>query len=330
MDGIEDLETTAVTWWAAVAGWFDWLFASGWGIPAKILLVIAGAILVRWVLLRMIHRSVRQVVAGVKTRYQVKDTGQLTAASPISAVRRVRRTQSLGRVFSNAVTTGIAVVAILLVVWIAFPGATAGFALITAALGAGLGFGAQGIVKDILNGIFLAIEDQLGIGDVVTIGETVGVVEDVGIRTTRVRDVHGTLWFIRNAEIDRVGNQSHGWARAIVDYAVPATVDVDEVRRILTEAATSLRGESRWKQVLLEPPEVWGIQSVAPDAIVLRTVARTRTSAKDDVARELRARIKRALDQAGAARYPVQELRVVDTTEVEAPPAVPDEPAGED
>lgn len=316
MDGIE---TVALTWWGAVAAWFDWLFASGWSIPARIMLVILGAMLVRWLLLRMIRRSVGRVVAGVKTRYHVKDTGQLTAASPISAVRRVRRTQSLGRVFSNAVTVGITIIAILLVVWIAFPGATAGFAIITAALGAGLGFGAQGIVKDILNGIFLAIEDQLGIGDVVTIGETTGVVEDVGIRTTQVRDVQGTLWFIRNAEIDRVGNQSHGWARAIVDYAVPATVDVDGVRRIITEATTALRTESRWKQVLLEPPEVWGIQSVAPDAIVLRVVARTRTSAKDDVARELRARIKRALDEAGAAHYPFQELRVVDTT-------TPDEP----
>ncbi len=306
MNGVEDLEAVAQSWWGALAAWFDWLFASGWGVPAKLLLVIAGAILVRWILLRMIRRGVGRVVTGVKTRYDVEDTGQLTAASPISAVRRVRRTQSLGRVFSNAVTVAVSIVTILLVIYILFPGATAGFAIITAALGAGLGFGAQGIVKDILNGIFLAIEDQLGIGDVVTIGDTVGVVEDVGIRTTQVRDVQGTLWFIRNGDIDRVGNQSHGWARAIVDYAVPVSVDVDEVRRVITEAAAALRTESRWKQVLLEPPEVWGIQSVSPDSIVLRAVARTRTSARDDVARELRARIKRALDEAWPAGPPAK------------------------
>jgi len=308
MDGGEVSE--AAGWWEAVTAWLSWLFNSGWGVPVGVVLIILGAILLRWILVKMIGRSVGRVVTGVKSRYAVEDTDQLTAASPISAVRRVRRTQSLGRVFSNAVTAGITIVAVLLIVWIVFPGATGAFAIITAALGAGLGFGAQGIVKDILNGIFLAIEDQLGIGDVVTVGETVGVVEDVGIRTTQVRDVQGTLWFIRNGEIDRVGNQSHGWARAIVDYAVPVTVDVDEVRRIITEAATTLRAEPRWKHVLLEPPEVWGIQSVAPDSIVLRAVARTRTSAKDDVARELRARIKRALDAAGAAPPLVRELRV--------------------
>src|SRR5699024_9564865 len=135
-------------------------------------------------------------------------------------------------------------------------------------------------------------------GDVVTVGETTGVVEDVAIRTTQLRDVEGTLWFLRNGLIDRVGNQSHGWARAIVDYAVPTRVDVDRVREVVTEAATSLRSDRQWSQVLLDQPEVWGIESVSPDAIVLRVVARTRTSAKDDVARELRARIKRAFDEA--------------------------------
>lgn len=310
MNGVEEIETVAMSWWSAFLAWLDWLFTSGWGVPVQVLLVIAAAVLARWLLLRLIRRGVGQVVSGVKSRYSVSDTGQLTAASPVSAVRRVRRTQSLGRVFSNAITVGITIVAILLIVWLLFPGATAAFAVVTAALGAGLGFGAQGVVKDILNGVFLSIEDQLGIGDVVTIGETTGVVEDVGIRTTQVRDVQGTLWFIRNGDIDRVGNQSHGWARAIVDFAVPYSVDVDAVRQVITEAATSLRSEPRWKQVLLEPPEVWGIQSVAPDSIVLRVVARTRTSAKDDVARELRSRIKRALDTAGVALPAIQQIRI--------------------
>ena len=306
MDG----EGVSGGWWAALTSWFEGLFASSWGTPVEVLLVIAGAILVRWVLLAMIDRGVRRVVTGVKSRYDVIDTGQLTAASPVSAVRRVRRTQSLGRVFANAVTATVVILAALLIVWIVFPGATTAFAVIAATLGASIGFGARDVIKDLLNGIFLAIEDQLGIGDVVTVGETTGVVEDVAIRITQLRDIEGTLWFIRNGLIDRVGNQSHGWARAIIDYAVPTSVDVDAVREVVTEAAMSLRTDRRWNQVLLDQPEVWGIESVSPDAIVLRAVARTRTSARDDVARELRARIKRALDRADIVLPAIQEIRL--------------------
>jgi small-conductance mechanosensitive channel len=134
--------------------------------------------------------------------------------------------------------------------------ATGAFALITAALGAGLGFGAQNIVKDVLNGLAMVGEDQLGVGDVVDSGFATGVVEAVGIRTTQIRDVNGTLWYVRNGEILRVGNLSQGWARVI-------------------------------------------IESIAAEAIVIRLVAKTRSGVKDDVARELRARLKSALDGMG-------------------------------
>ncbi len=137
---------------------------------------------------------------------------------------------------SNIVGVTVTLVALLLIVNYLIPQATGAFALITAALGAGLGFGAQNVVKDVLNGLFIVAEDQLGVGDVVDTGFATGVVEWVDIRTTQIRDVNGTLWYVRNGEIIRVGNMSQGWARVIIDLAVPYETDVDAVQdRILRD-----------------------------------------------------------------------------------------------
>ncbi len=302
-------DTTGMNGWDAFVAWLTWMWDSKpWGVLAQVVLIILIAWLARIILRAIIKRSVDRIVTGVKAKYDVTETRQLTAQSPVTAVRRVRRAQSLGRVFSNGITSAITVIAVLLVVWIVFPGASSAFALITAALGAGLGIGAQGIVRDLLGGIFLAVEDQLGVGDVVTIGSTAGVVEDVGIRITQVRDVEGTLWFIRNGDIDRVGNQSHGWARAIVDYAVPYSIDVDKAKDTIAETAAAFAKEPKWRQLLLDKPEVWGLESVSFDHLVLRLVVRTRTSARDDVARELRNRVRTALSAAGLVLPPMSEV----------------------
>ena len=128
------------------------------------------------------------------------------------------------------------------------PEATAAFSLITAAVGAGLGFGAQNIVKDVLNGLLMVGEDQLGVGDVVDLGPATGVVESVGIRITQVRDVNGTLWFVRNGEILRVGNLSQGWARVIIDLSVPYDSDVEAVQARMLDTAIEMRDETKWKR----------------------------------------------------------------------------------
>jgi small conductance mechanosensitive channel len=149
----------------------------------------------------------------------------------------------------------------------------------------------------VLNGLFMVMEDQLGVGDVVDLGPATGVVEAVGIRITQIRDVNGTLWFVRNGEILRVGNMSQGWARVIVDLAVPYEADVTAVQDRMFETAQSLASTPKWRSRVLEKPELWGMESISDDAIVLRIVLKTRTTAKDDVARELRARLKAALDE---------------------------------
>lgn len=284
----------------------DWLDLDGfWGslpTPLRVLIevaiIIVGALVLRLIFQFIIRRIVSRIVSGVKKKHNVDDTRELEA-SPLAAVRLVQRTRSLGSVLSNGATALIVTIAILLIFNATVPNATAAFALITAAVGAGLGFGAQNIVKDVLNGIFMVAEDQLGIGDVVDLGPATGVVEDVGIRITQVRDVNGTLWFVRNGEVLRLGNMSHGWARVIIDLAVPYEADVASIEARILEVALELAADPKWRHRIIERPALWGIQSISAEAIIVRVVVKTRSTAKDDVAAELRARLKRALDDMG-------------------------------
>lgn len=258
--------------------------------------ILVGAFLLRGILLFVINRTVSRIVNGAKKKQNVDDT-QALLVSPLAAVRIVQRTKTLGSVLGNIVTAAVVIVTILALFTTIVPDATGAFALITAALGAGLGFGAQNIVKDVLSGLFMVSEDQLGVGDVVDLGPATGVVEGVGIRITTVRDVNGTLWFVRNGEILRVGNMSQGWARVIIDLAVPYDVDLEAVQDQMLATARGLASDSKWRTRVLEKPEVWGIESISAEAIVLRLVVKTASAAKDDVARELRARLKSALDE---------------------------------
>ncbi|TQL47734.1 small conductance mechanosensitive channel [Homoserinimonas aerilata] len=290
-------ETTApfdwTAFWAGVR-----TFIELWQVPVKVVLIIVVAIALNWVLRIIIRRVVDRVVNGVKKKQNVEDTAALFA-SPLAAVRVVQRTRALGTVLNSAVTAVIVIMAVLLLVAVLFPNATGAFAIISAAVGAGLGFGAQNIVKDVLNGIFMVGEDQLGVGDVVDLSYATGVVEVVGIRVTQVRDVNGTLWYVRNGEILRVGNLSQGWARAIIDLAVPYDSDVEAVQERMLATAMDMFQNSKWRSRILEKPEIWGIESISSEAVVVRLVVKTRSASKDDVARELRARLKRTLDDMG-------------------------------
>ncbi len=212
---------------------FDWdMFWQIWGTPIRIIALLVGAGILRAALRFSIKRVVDRVVSGVKKAQAVEHTVELSA-SPLHAVRVVQRTRTIGSVLNNLATWAIISVTLVLVL------AELNFsvtALIASAgvLGAALGFGAQNVVKDMLNGLFMVFEDQLGVGDIVeltsTQGPVSGVVEEVGVRVTQVRDVNGTLWFVRNGEIVTVGNKSQGWARVILDIPAPYTSDVEAVR----------------------------------------------------------------------------------------------------
>ena len=166
-------------------------------------------------------------------------------------------------------------------------------------VGVAIGFGAQSMVRDYLAGIFMLVEDQYGVGDVITIGDATGTVENVTLRVTRMRDVSGIVWHIRNGAIEQVGNESQGWARAVIDFPVPYEVDLAEIRSLLTDVAEQLWDDPVWRVVLLDPPEVWGAQEISSSAVTMRIVAKTAPLRQWEVERELRARVKAAIDAAG-------------------------------
>ncbi|MDF2555802.1 MAG: mechanosensitive ion channel protein MscS [Microbacterium sp.] len=260
--------------------------------------IIVGAILVTWILRLVIHRVVNRIVNGAKDKANVDDT-QALERSPLASVRLVQRTRTLGSILGNIVNVTIVIIALLLILNVLAPTALGSLTLLTAAIGAGLGFGAQNIVKDVLNGIFIVAEDQVGIGDVVDLGLATGIVEYVSVRVTHVRDVNGTLWYVRNGEITRIGNLSQGWSRVILDLSVATDSDIDEVEKAMLDTAKALAKDPKWRTRILEQPEVWGLESISGDALVIRLVMKTRANAKDDVARELRMRLKHTIDEMG-------------------------------
>jgi small conductance mechanosensitive channel len=164
-------------------------------------------------------------------------------------------------------------------------------------LGVALGFGAQSLIADFLSGVFMILEDQYGVGDVVDLGEAIGVVEAVGLRVTRLRDVNGTVWYVRNGEIMRVGNQSQNWARAVLDIPVAFGEDLARIRRVLGEIADALYEDPEYSSLVLERPEVWGVERWDADAMVVRVVLKTAPLEQWNVARELRQRIKQRFDE---------------------------------
>ena len=279
-------------------GWLNSVFTT-FEVPLTIFFTIVVAVLVRWILLLINRRVVRQVVSGVKRRQRTDDT-QAIMSSPMVANRIVQRTRTMASVLDNLVTWAIAGIALIIILQTLGASITAVVASV-GFIGVALGIGAQSTVKDLLSGLFMVFEDQLGVGDIVDLGVATGIVEAVGVRVTTLRDVNGTLWFVRNGEIERVGNMSQGWARVIIDLAVPYDTDVDAVQEKMLETMITLAGSSKWRSQILEKPEVWGLETISAEALVIRLVMKTRSNAKDDVARELRMRLKKALDEMGVA-----------------------------
>lgn len=273
-------------------------------------LIIAG-IIGNIILRILIRRVVNQVVNGVKKAHNVDETKELTS-SPVQALRAVQRTRTLGSVLNNTATWVIVIVVIILVL------TELGFsvtALIASAgiIGAALGFGAQSLVKDILNGLFMVFEDQLGVGDVVDLGVASGVVERVGIRITEVRDVSGTLWFVRNGEILRVGNHTQDWSRVILDLPVPYESNIDEIQTLLLDAAKQFAASSEWRRKVVEEPEIWGVQSLTAEAITLRLVVKVRAGEQWAAQRALYRVLKETLDKRKVDIPPLNRM-VVDST----------------
>jgi small conductance mechanosensitive channel len=195
--------------------------------------------------------------------------------------------------------------------------------------GVALGFGAQSLVKDFLAGIFILIEDQYGVGDIIDVGEVsgtlvTGTVESVSLRATRLRSTNGTVWHVPNGTILRVGNMSQQWARALLDVSVAYGSDLDRAQAVIKAAADELWQDPAWSEELLEEPELWGVESLAPEGVTIRLVVKTQPAEQFRVLRELRGRIKLALDAAGVDIATTQRTLVMQRDPGAPVPADPD------
>ncbi|YAL84244.1 mechanosensitive ion channel family protein [Dermacoccaceae bacterium W4C1] len=284
----------------SVDGIAEWLLHDGLTIAVVIVLAIVARFLA--------HRAINRVVASMQQRSTGSGrTGRmLREATGLDEERRRQRAATTGSVLRSAVTLVLAVVTILTVLGqLGVP-----LAPLLASAGVGgvaLGFGAQSLVKDFLSGIFMIVEDQYGVGDVIDTGEVTGTVEEVSLRITRLRDADGVVWYIRNGEIVRVGNRSQGWSTAVVDIPVAYDQPVPRVTAALRLVAMHIREEEPWASRILETPQVAGIESVSGGVMTMRIIAKCAPNENFSVSRELRERSKIALDEAGIrapAPYP--------------------------
>jgi small conductance mechanosensitive channel len=211
--------------------------------------------------------------------------------------RRRQRAEAIGSVLRSFVTAVVFTMAAMLV--LGELGFDLGPLLASAGIvGVALGFGAQSLVKDLIAGLFMLLEDQYGVGDSVDLGDASGVVETVGLRVTTVRDSRGVLWYVRNGEIIRVGNKSQGWAMVVIDIPV-GFVNSEQASSVLRTAALALADEPEHATEFLEPPDVIGVEQLTVDGAVIRTIAKTTADGQPVVQRELRRRLSDALDSSG-------------------------------
>lgn len=276
--------------------------------PLLIVLYIVLGFLAHFFVVRLIDRLVESIVSGMKKRRGADSTQQLVMGSPVRAVRTVQRTRTIGFVLRNIAATVILVIVVALIIGRLDPNLLPSLSILTAAVGAGLGFGAQRIVGDVLNGLFMVIEDQVGVGDDVDMELASGVVEKVGVRVTQIRDVKGTLWFVRNGEVKRVGNESQGWNRAILDLAVPYEEDRRRIEQIILETARAMAQEPQWLGRFLDMPSMWGMETLSAEAVVLRVAAKVRPGSATEVERALRARLQDAFKRAGVSLPPLNTI----------------------
>ncbi|MBD0293364.1 MAG: mechanosensitive ion channel family protein [Jiangellaceae bacterium] len=266
---------------------------------------LAGLLLLGFVGRFLAHRVIDRIVArAAAAEPPERLLGSRRAArivlggSGVYSERRALRATTLGALLKSVVTVVIAMIVVITALEIL--GYPVGPLLASAGIvGVALGFGAQNLVRDYLNGVFMLLEDQYGVGDVIDMGHATGTVEGVGLRITRLRAVDGTVWHVRNGEVVRVGNSSHGWARTVLDVQVAYGEDSERARAIINRVVAEASADPEWSPHILEPPEVWGVEDVRSDSYAVRLVVKTEPLQQWRLARELRERLMRAFTAEG-------------------------------
>lgn len=265
---------------------FSWKKVFDWQQFANDLVEVAIIIAISFILYRLVRLVVRRLVAL-----------KIEEEDPLVRRMREQRAQTLASLFTNVALIFTVTITLLTVlsVFINIGPLLASVSVV----GLAISFGAQSLVKDVISGTFILIEGQFGIGDVVRMGDTAGMVEKMTLRTTVLRDLHGIVHTIPNGEITRVSNMTKTWSRAVIDVGVAYGEDVDVVIATLKELGAELQGDPEWGALLIETPEVLGVESLADSAVIVRVSAKTLPLKQWDIARELRRRIKKRFDADG-------------------------------
>lgn len=273
---------------------FKWTeFALGHGARLVVILLIA------LVLVRVLRIVTRRLVAAAGTQ---------------SAARVARMREQQTRTLAGILYSGGTAIIVIVAVLTALP--EFGFNITPVAAAAGLaslaiGFGAQHVVRDFINGFFTVLEDQYVVGDLVRIGDVVGRVEHLTLRRTVLRDPQGAVVTIPNGEITKVANLSRDWGQLFLDATIAIDQPLDEALNALEDVATEFRADPSWSPMLLDGPRVLGVESLAPNGTIVRLQVRTAPTRQDDVARELRRRIQIELAGRGIQLGGLQRMQLI-------------------
>lgn len=246
---------------------------------------VAGALGAAFLLVRMLRRGVRRLQSKVSDQ--------------TSPIRSLQRTQTMAKVASSA---GIVAIWTLVVFYVL---SELGYNLAPLLAGVGViglavGFGAQNLVRDVVSGFFVLLEDQYGVGDIIDVNQEVsGKVEQLTLRVTGLRGIDGTMHFIANGEIKIVSNRSKDWARAVVDVGVAYKEEPDRVRQVLEKVAIESKNDATIGRDMYAVPDVLGVEMLGEYEVIWRMLADTKPGKQWQVARDLRERVKVAFDEAG-------------------------------
>jgi moderate conductance mechanosensitive channel len=261
----------------------------------RTLLRVLGIWLLAWLALRVVKLSARKIEKSV-------DDGD----DSITTLRE-KRGHTISQLLRSVGRMVIVTIAVLLTfnVFINIAPILAGAGI----LGLAVSFGAQSLVRDIISGFFILLENQFAVGDVIEAVGKSGVVEKMTMRVVVLRDLEGTMHVIPNGEMKVVSNMTRGWARAVVDISVPYTEDVDRALAVVRDEAAQFSTDRTWGLQLDGPVEVLGVESMTDNAVVIRTLLKTQPGSQWNVAREFRRRLVIRFSHE-AIESPFQQRRV--------------------
>ncbi|WP_176439952.1 mechanosensitive ion channel family protein [Haloechinothrix alba] len=287
----------------SVSDWFTsniGTFVSG---LVNVVIIVVVAIVLRFVAHRLITRLVKRVISSHQRLNQTKNkvSRQVRETSEEAKLREERRAQhahTVGGVLGSVATLVIFGAAFVMI--LGEFGMHIGPILASAGvLGLAIGFGAQSLVQDFLAGLFMMTEDQFGIGDVIDVGEAVGTVEAMTLRITKIRDLDGGLWHVRNGEILRVCNMNQDWANSVVEIPLDYSVDLPQAKQVIEDSLREFANDPEYQAQILEQPDVSGVVGIGNGAMTMRIITKTQPGAQWALGRAVRAHLKERFDREG-------------------------------